>query len=334
MPAPLTGTAPAPVAFCREDCAGMVFVAGGAFRMGSDRHYPEEALARRVTVRGVLDGPDAGDEPAVPRVRRGDRLCHGRGDPARSEGLSGALPHMLYAGSLVFRPPAGRVDLRDWSQWWTYLQGANWRHPYGPDTSVEGLDDHPVVHVAFADALAYARWAGRELPTEAEHEFAARNQLDGADYAWGEELAPGGRHMANTWQGAFPHENLAEDGYERTSPVTAFPPNRYGLFDLIGNVWEWTTDWYVQQQRRKPVKSCCGPPAARRARAEESYDPQQPEIKIPRKVIKGGSHLCAPNYCQRYRPAARHAEAVDTSTSHIGFRCVARPVRLPGEQDK
>ena len=166
---------------------------------------------------------------------------------------------MLYAGSLVFSPPSHRVDLRDWSQWWTFLKGADWRHPYGPKSNIDGFDDHPVVHVAFADALAYAKWAGKELPTEAEWEFAARGGLDGAEFAWGDELTPGGKYMANTWQGEFPRQNTREDGFERTSPVSAFPPNGYGLHDMIGNVWEWTADWYSQKHRADAPKACCIP---------------------------------------------------------------------------
>ncbi|HUC17431.1 MAG TPA: formylglycine-generating enzyme family protein [Acetobacteraceae bacterium] len=302
----------------------MVFVPGGTFLMGSDRHYAEEAPAHRVTV----DGFWMDRTPVTNRQFREFITATGYVTfaeiPPDPKDYPGALPHMLYAGSLVFRAPRGPVDLRDWSQWWTYLKGADWRHPCGPGTTIDALDEHPVVHVSFADALAYAKWAGKNLPTEAEYEYAARNQLDGADYAWGDELAPHGRHVANTWQGAFPHENLAEDGYERTSPVTAFPENRYGLFDMIGNVWEWTTDWYAPRHREKSSQACCTPVNPRGPRAEESYDPQMPQIRIPRKVVKGGSHLCAPNYCRRYRPAARHAHPIDTSMSHIGFRCIAR----------
>jgi sulfatase modifying factor 1 len=189
------------------------------------------------------------------------------------------------------------------------------------------LHDHPVVHVAYCDAEAYAKWAGKELPTEAEWELAARGGLDDAEFAWGDEFTPAGRQMANTWQGAFPHQNLKTDGYERTSPVRTFPPNGYGLYDMIGNVWEWTTDWYAPRHDADAVKACCIPQNPRGGREEASYDPCQPEIRIPRKVLKGGSHLCAPNYCRRYRPAARHAEPVDTSTSHVGFRCVVRQSR-------
>jgi formylglycine-generating enzyme len=236
----------------------------------------------------------------------------------------GALPDMLRAGSLVFTPPKGPVDLSDWSQWWQFKFGADWRRPYGPRSSISGLHDHPVVHIAYRDAEAYAKWAGKELPTEAEWEFAARGGLNGAEFAWGDEFAPGGRQLANTWQGAFPLENTRLDGYERTSPVTAFPPNGCAIHDMIGNVWEWTSDWFTAQHEADAPKACCIPENPRGGREGQSYDPCQPQIRIPRKVVKGGSHLCAPNYCRRYRPAARHAQPVDTSMSHVGFRCVVR----------
>jgi formylglycine-generating enzyme required for sulfatase activity len=236
----------------------------------------------------------------------------------------GALPHMLKPGSLVFTPPAYPVDLRDWSQWWNFKFGANWRRPYGPRNSISGLDDHPVVHIAYRDAEAYARWAGKELPTEAEWEYAARGGLDGAEFAWGNELTPGDRHMANTWQGAFPHENLATDGYARTSPVEAFPPNAYGLFDMIGNVWEWTTDWFSARHSVDASTACCIPVNPRGGPEADSFERCEAPTLIPRKVVKGGSHLCAPNYCRRYRPAARHAQPIDTGMSHVGFRCVLR----------
>jgi len=230
---------------------------------------------------------------------------------------------MLQPGSLVFAPPGRPVDLRDFAQWWQFKFGANWRRPQGPRSSLAGLDDHPVVHVAYKDVLAYANWAGKELPTEAEWEFAARGGVDGAEYAWGDEFTPGDKHQANTWQGEFPNQNLERDGYARTSPVRAFGQNGYGLYDMIGNTWEWTTDWYsVKHDAADPAHPCCAPSNPRGGPADGSYDPCQANIKIPRKVLKGGSHLCAPNYCRRYRPAARHAQPVDTSTSHVGFRCV------------
>ena len=205
------------------------------------------------------------------------------------------------------------------------MRGADWLHPQGPSTSIAGRERHPVVHVAFADAEAFATWEGKVLPTEAEWELAARGGLDGATYAWGDEFVHGGRHMANTWQGEFPWQNLQSDGYEGTSPVDAFPPNGYGLHDVTGNVWEWTTDWYVPRHPNEVVKACCTPHNPRGPQEGDSFDPGQPNIRIPRKVIKGGSHLCAPNYCRRYRPAARFPEPIDTSTCHLGFRCIVRP---------
>ena len=226
---------------------------------------------------------------------------------------------MLKAGGLVFTPPNRAVDLADWSQWWRFTFGATWRRPYGKGSHIGGLDDHPVVQIAYRDAEAYAEWAGKEMPTEAEWEFAARGGLADTEFAWGDEFTPGGRHMANTWQGEFPRENLKSDGWARTSPVRAFPANGYGVYDMIGNVWEWTADWYSQKHEADAPKACCVPQNPRGAAMEASYDPRQPAIRIPRKVLKGGSHLCAPNYCRRYRPAARHAEPVDTSTSHVGF---------------
>jgi formylglycine-generating enzyme required for sulfatase activity len=193
------------------------------------------------------------------------------------------------------------------------VPGASWRRPGGPGTTINGRDRHPVVHVGIEDAEAYAAWAGKCLPSEEQWECAARGGLDGATFAWGEEQFPGGKPAANTWQGDFPWQNLKLDGYEGTSPVGSFPPNGFGLYDVCGNVWEWTKDLFAVQEHAGAAHApCCGP-----------ADPR-PADEIPRRVIKGGSHLCAPNYCLRYRPAARQAEAVDTSTTHIGFRCVVR----------
>ncbi len=302
----------------------MIRVPGGTFRMGSDRHYPEEAPVHRVTVDSFrIDRTPVTNRQFKEFVRATGHVTTAEIPPDPKD-YPGALPHMLYAGSLVFSPPPHAVDLRDWSQWWQFMKGADWRHPYGPKSNINALDNHPAVHVSFTDALAYAKWAGKDLPTEAEWEFAARGGLDGAEYAWGDEFTPGEKHLANTWQGDFPHQNLNADGFARTAPVTAFPPNGYGIHDMIGNVWEWTTDWYSQKHEADAPKACCIPQNPRGGGEEASYDPCQPQIKIPRKVIKGGSHLCAPNYCRRYRPAARHAEPVDTSTSHVGFRCVKR----------
>jgi formylglycine-generating enzyme len=295
--------------------------------MGSDRHYPEEAPAHEISVDGFwIDETPVTNRDFLKFVNATGHVTFAELKPDAKD-YPGALPHMLRAGSLVFAPPPHQVDLHDWSQWWQFKFGANWRRPYGPRSSIAGLHDHPVVHVAYCDAEAYARWAGKELPTEAEWEVAARGGLDGAEFAWGDEFTPHGRQMANTWQGTFPHQNLKTDGYERTSPVNAFPPNGYGLCDMIGNVWEWTTDWWSAGHEPDAAKACCIPQNPRGGREEASYDPCQPEIRIPRKVLKGGSHLCAPNYCRRYRPAARHAEPVDTSTSHVGFRCVLRQSR-------
>ena len=303
----------------------MVWVTGGTFRMGSDLHYPEEAPAHGASVDGFwIDRAPVTNGAFHRFVRATNHVTVAELVPKAAD-YPGALPNMLRAGSLVFTPPKHAVDLRRWEQWWQFRFGANWRRPYGPRSSIAGLADHPVVHVAYRDVLAYAEWAGKELPTEAEWEFAARGGLDGsAEFAWGDEFTPAGKHLANTWQGNFPHENLAADGYERTSPVGAFPPNGYGLFDMIGNVWEWTSDWYSPRHDDDEANACCIPTNPRQHTRGRKPRSAQPEIGIPRKVLKGGSHLCAPNYCRRYRPAARHAQPVDTSTSHVGFRCVLR----------
>ena len=225
--------------------------------------------------------------------------------------------------SIVFRQPFRAVDLRNPFEWWAYVPGACWRHPRGPGSSIEGMEDHPVVHVAYRDAEAYARWAGKQLPTEAEWERAARGGLEGAEYVWGDELTPDGRLMANTWQGEFPLHNRVSDGFAWTAPAGSFPANGYGLHDMAGNVWQWTSDWY--EDRHRAGSGCCG--TVRNPRGgvkEKSYDRCAPASFIPRKVMKGGSFLCAPNYCRRYRPAARMGQPVDTSTCHLGFRCIVR----------
>jgi formylglycine-generating enzyme len=300
----------------------MVWIPGGTFRMGSDHHYPEEAPAHNVRVDGFWmsrhtvtnrDFAQFADETG--HVTMAER-------PANPEDYPGALPELLVPSSIVFKKTNGKVDLRNPYNWWTYVAGADWRHPRGPKSTINGLADHPVVHIAFEDAEAYAAWAGQSLPTEAEWEFAARGGLDGAEYSWGDEFKPDGRPMANTWQGEFPWQNLAEDGHEWTAPVGSFAPNGYGLFDMAGNVWEWTTDWY--QDHSRITHPCCTIDNPRGGDRDLSCDPGTPQIKIPRKVMKGGSFLCAPNYCRRYRPAARMAQMVETSTCHLGFRCIVR----------
>jgi formylglycine-generating enzyme len=310
----------------------MVWIPGGEFTMGSDRHYPEEAPAHRVGVDGFyLDaGPVTNDEFAVFVAATGHvTVAERAADPAD---YPGADPALLVAASAVFTPPAGPVPLTDAYRWWSSVPGADWRHPRGPASDLDGLGGHPVVHVAWADVEAYADWAGKAVPTEAEWEFAARGGLDGAEYAWGGELTPGGRHLANVWQGDFPSVNDVSDGHYWTSPVGAFEPNGYGLYDMIGNVWEWTADWWSHHRGPTPALSCCGDKPSRNPGGGShalSVDPAVPvTARIARKVMKGGSYLCAPNYCRRYRPAARLPQAVDTSTCHLGFRCVLRGPRV------
>jgi formylglycine-generating enzyme len=302
----------------------MVWMPGGTFLMGSDRHYPEEAPAHRVAVDGFwMDRYPVTNEQFRRFVTATGYVTFAEIPPDPAQ-YPGARPEMLYTASLVFVKPPGPVDLRDFTNWWTFMRGADWRHPGGPASSLGGRKRYPVVHVAYRDVEAYLSWAGKTLPTEAEWEFAARGGLDGAEFAWGDEFAPRGRMMANTWQGEFPWQNLVTDKYDGISPVDAFPPNGYGLSDMIGNVWEWTADWYAARHPDEPAKACCIPANPRGGREDESYDPCQPAIRIPRKVLKGGSHLCAPNYCRRYRPAARFAQPIDTSASHVGFRGIVR----------
>ena len=304
-----------------ELARNMTWIPGGSFLMGSADFYPEEAPVRRVEVDGFL----IDDHPVT--VAEFRRFVAATGyvtvaerplDPAQ---YPGADPALLTPGSLVFFPASGPVDLRDITQWWRYTPGADWRHPAGPGSTLHGLERHPVTHVAAADADAYAAWAGKELPTEAEWEFAARGGLTGAVFTWGDDPAPRGRAMANTWQGEFPWQNHKPPGKRGTSPVRSFPPNGYGLYDMAGNVWEWTSDYFVTGPS---AHGCCVPRNPRVTSPEASLVPGEPGAHIPRRVIKGGSHLCAPNYCLRYRPAARQGEAVDTSTAHLGFRCVVR----------
>jgi sulfatase modifying factor 1 len=304
--------------------AGMAWIEGGTFRMGCERFYPEEAPVHRVTV----DGFWIDRHPVT--VREFRRFVADTGyvtvaeRPLNPADYPQADPALLKPGSLVFRKPARRVPLDDYRRWWAYVPEACWQRPGGPGTHVRGRERHPITHVTHEDAAAYAAWAGKQLPKEAEWEYAARGGLDGAIFAWGDEERPGGKLMANSWQGEFPWQNLKANGYEGTSPVGAFAPNGYGLYDMCGNTWEWTDDFYTARHPDEPAKPCCAPRNPRVHSPDPRVAADQPDAHIPRRVIKGGSHLCAPNYCLRYRPAARQGEAIDSSTSHIGFRCVQR----------
>jgi sulfatase modifying factor 1 len=302
----------------------MLLIQGGRFIMGSDRRYAEERPAHAVSVdtfwidtHTVTNQAFAVFVAATGYVTLAEQLL----DLAL---YPGADPALAMPGALVFRMTDGPMDTRPLHHWWHYVPGASWRHPEGPGSDLAGRDAHPVVHVAFQDAEAYAAWAGKALPTEAEWEFAARGGLGAAEFCWGEAFTPEGRYMANTWQGPFPWRNTASDGFVGTAPVASYDPNGYGLHDMAGNVWEWTTDWYTARHSDAADKPCRVPANPRGGPIEASYDPDQPAVPIPRKLVKGGSFLCAPSYCQRYRPAARQPQMVDSAMSHIGFRCVIR----------
>lgn len=287
----------------------MIWIPGGSFLMGSNSFYREERPVRPASVDGFwIDTYPVTNAEFQKFVEATGYVTYSERPPNPSM-YPDADPQMLVPGSLVFKKPDRPVNLRNNLAWWEYKPGADWRHPQGPESSIAGCENHPVVHVAYEDAFAYAAWAGKELPTEAEWEFAARGGLEGKVYPWGDASNPDGQFMANTWQGHFPYQNSADDGYEGTSPVDAFPANGYGLFDMVGNTWEWTSSPYGAEQEQQQ-QSCC--------HAKPGDD------KSVRRVVKGGSHLCAPNYCLRYRPSARQGETVDSSTCHIGFRCVVR----------
>jgi formylglycine-generating enzyme required for sulfatase activity len=290
--------------------------------MGSDRHYPEEAPAHRVSVDGFRMDATAVTNAEFAAFVEATGYTTVAERPLDPTDFPGAPPENLVPGSLVFTPTAGPVDLRHLSQWWTWTPGAFWKHPEGPRSSLAGRERHPVVHVAFEDAEAYAAWSGKELPTEAQWELAARAGLDGATYTWGDTPEEEGQKLANYWHGDFPWR--ADPGYGTTAPVGSYPPNAFGLYDMAGNVWEWTTDWYRERPPEDPGQPCCVPVDPRGGSIEESFDPAQPQFRVPRKVIKGGSFLCADSYCLRYRPAARRPQMIDTGMSHIGFRCLAR----------
>ncbi len=301
----------------------MAWIPGGTFAMGSGDHYPEEAPVQRVTVDGLwvdvhqtTNRQFAAFAEATGYVTLAER-------PLDAADFPGAPPANLVPGSMVFTPTPGPVDLRHLSQWWTWTPGACWRRPEGPDSSVAGREEHPVTQVAYEDTEAYAAWAGKSLPTEAEWERAARGGVDGAAFVWGDEPERAGERRANYWHGDFPWRS--ETGYGSTTPVGSFAANAFGLHDMAGNVWEWTADWYGARHPEDADEPCCVPRNPRGGREEESLDPAQPQFRVPRKVIKGGSFLCADSYCMRYRPAARRPQMVDTGMSHIGFRCVVRP---------
>ncbi|HKQ30703.1 MAG TPA: formylglycine-generating enzyme family protein [Burkholderiales bacterium] len=299
----------------------MVWIPGGAYWMGSDRHYRDEAPSHQVTVDGFwIDRYPVTNERFSEFVRATGHVTQAE-LPPRPERYTEERSPRLHSGSLVFVNPGREVDQSNLHDWWVYVRGAQWRHPQGPHSTVDDLERHPVVHITYADAKAFAAWEGKELPSEAEWEYAARGGLDRATYAWGDSLMPGGRIMANMWQKKFPWKNV-NGGPVGTTPVGMFPENGYGLHDMIGNVWEWTSDWYRPHHRTNDNKvSSKNSPGLQRS---FSFDPHEPNIPIPRKVLKGGSHLCAPNSYHRYRPAARLPHPIDTSTCHIGFRCIVR----------
>lgn len=292
---------------------GMVWVEGGSFLMGADSGFPDELPVHRVEVDGFwMDKTEVTNAEFERYVKATGYVTVAERTP-KSEDFPGVPLERLKPGSVVFQAPEGEVSLEDYYKWWSYVPGADWSHPKGPGSSIVGMESHPVVHIAWEDAAAYAAWAGKRLPTEAEWERAARGGLEGQPYVWGQELRPEGRWAANTWQGEFPKKNSAEDGFLGTSPVGSFAPNRYGLFDMSGNVWEWCQDWYRPDYYEKsPSKNPQGP--------VDSFDPNEPGVF--KRVQRGGSFLCSDVYCSGYRPSARMKASPDTGLSHSGFRCV------------
>lgn len=314
------------VAFCAEPATqpsdapeGMVWIAGGEFSMGSDDpRFPDAQPVHRVAVDGFwMDVTEVTNEQFARFVEETKYVTVAEEAP-RAEDYPGAPPENLVDGSVVFTPPPGRVPLDNHFQWWSYVKGANWRHPEGPQSELKGREQHPVVHIAWRDAQAYAKWAGKRLPTEAEWEFAARGGLDQKPFAWGDEFMPNGAFMANSFQGHFPDRNTAEDGFVATAPVRSFPANGYGLYDMAGNVWEWTSDWYRPDYYR--VLAGQAGAAQNPKGPDNSHDPSEPGVA--KRVHKGGSYLCTDQYCTRYMPGGRGKGEPDTGTNHLGFRCV------------
>ena len=308
----------------RPPSPDMVWISGGTFRMGSEDFYSEEGPIHQVSVDGFwIDKYQVTNAQFTRFVKLTGYATVAERQP-NPEDYPGASPESLVPGSLTFQKTSGPVNLNHINQWWSWTPGAYWRRPEGPGSQIRKRKRHPVVHIAYEDAQAYTSWAGKSLPTEAEWEFAARGGLNGATFTWGDEHFPNGQAMANSWQGEFPWQNLLKDGFEGTAPVGSFPANGYGVHDMAGNAWEWTDDWWTESHPEDAKKACCIPHNPRGGKVDTSYDRSTPQFRIPRKVVKGGSHLCAPNYCLRYRPAARRPQHIETGTTHIGFRCIVR----------
>jgi len=306
----------------------MVWIPGGEFSMGaaaSGAGSAEIPMAsndagpvHRVQVDGFwMDATVVTNEQFAKFVKATNYVTIAERTPTK-EDFPDAPAENLVAGSVVFAPTEHEVSLNDHYQWWNYVQGANWRHPLGPKSDISGKEKYPVVQVAYPDAEAYAKWAGKRLPTEAEFEFAARGGLSGKTYVWGDEFRPGGKWMANTWQGKFPVKDAGEDGYAGLAPVKSFPPNGYGLYDMAGNVWEWCSDWYRPDYYLQLTKA--GDLADNPHGPDSSFDPGEPNEK--KRVHRGGSFLCNPQYCSRYIVGTRGKGEVDTGTNHLSFRCV------------
>jgi len=307
---------------------GMVWIPGGEFSMGAQEMPAMNATGMKATMdsrpvhRVYVDGffmdrTDVTNREFARFVKATGYVTIAERKP-RAEDFPGAPPENLVAGSVVFTPPNHPVKLENHFVWWSYVRGANWRHPQGPRSDVRDRPDYPVVHIAYADAEAYAKWAGKRLPTEAEWEFAARGGLSGKVYVWGDDFRPDHHWMANTFQGRFPSTDTGEDGYSGISPVAQFPANGYGLYDMAGNVWQWTSDWYRPDYYQQ-LADVGGLPRNPQG-PDGSYDPSEPGQ--PKKVQRGGSFLCTDQYCSRYMVGTRGKGEISTGTNHLGFRCV------------